>query len=149
MAWTAPTASDFRAFFVRDFNYAPTGDPNNLEFITDADIARALSDALIAFNPSLFGDDGQSTTGFMYLAAFHLTMAIQNSMKGIASQFKFPVSSNSVNGVSVNFQLPERYATDPVLSIYTHNGYGMKYLSLVLPFLIGNVQVQCGTTTFA
>jgi hypothetical protein len=149
MSWTVPSTSDFKAFFVRDFNYAPTNSPNDLNFITDADIERAISDAQVSFSPSLIGDDGQTTTVFMYLAAFHLVMSIQNSMKGISSQFKFPVNSNSVGGVSVNYTIPQRFIDDPVISVYTHNGYGMKYLSMVLPYLVGNVIVVEGSTTYS
>jgi hypothetical protein len=149
MSWTVPSTSDFQAFFVRDFNYAPTQSPNDLNFVTNADIARAISDAQVSFSSSLIGDDGQTTTIFMYLAAFHLVMAIQNSMKGISSQFKFPVNSNSVGGVAVNYTIPQRFIDDPAIAVYTHNGYGMKYLSMVLPYLIGNVVVQCGSSTYA
>ena len=33
--WEAPTVSDFKAFFVRDFPYAPEDDPTNLDYIVD------------------------------------------------------------------------------------------------------------------
>ena len=146
--WTPPTVSDFKSFFQRDFNYAPSTDPNNLDYIIDGDITKAINEGEINFNTSLYGTDAQVTNVFMYLAAFFLVFNIQNSMKGITSQSRFPISSNSVGGVSISFQLPERYAKDPILSMYTQNGYGMKYLALSLPFLSGNVNLIEGTTTF-
>lgn len=146
--WTPPSIAEFKAFFARDFNYAPSTDPNNLDYIIDGDITKAINEGEINFNTSLYGTDAQVTNVFMYLAAFFLVFNIQNSMKGITSQSRFPISSNSVGGVSISFQLPERYAKDPILSMYTQNGYGMKYLALSLPFLSGNVNLIEGTTTF-
>src|SRR3990167_7543882 len=96
MSWSPPSVSDFKNFFERDFNFAPLSDPNNLDFITNADITRAINESQINFNISLFGNDSQVTNVFMYLAAFHLVGNIQNSTKGISSQTKFPISSTSV-----------------------------------------------------
>lgn len=146
MAWTRPTAADFKAFFARDFNFAPASDPSNLSYITDADITRAMDEAELNFNTELFGSDAQTTNAFMYLVAFSMIVNIQNSSKGLSSQSKFPISSNSVGGISIQYQIPEKYAKDPVLSQYTQNGYGMKYLSLVLPLIIGHVVHSEGTT---
>lgn len=147
MPWLAPSVSDFKTFFARDFNFATDHDePQNDEYVLDGDITKAIAEAELNFNAQ-YGTDAQVTNVFMYLAAFCLVVNLQNSAKGIASQSKFPISSNSVGGVSVNFQIPDRYAKDPILSIYTQNGYGMKYLSLILPFLTGNIDLIEGTTT--
>lgn len=157
MTWVPPTVAEFKSFFQRDFSFAPASDPTNLDYVTDADLLKVLGtpnsdpndgEAMINFNSDVFGSDAQATKVFMYLAAFTLVFNLQNSAKGISSQSKFPISSNSVGGVSVNFQLPERYARDPYLSQFTANGYGMRYLSLALPYLIGNVAVQPGMTTW-
>lgn len=144
MSWTAPTASDFKGFFARDFNFAQASDPNNLDFVIDADINRAINEAQINFNSALFGSDAQVTNVFMYYAAFCLVRNIQMSTKGLASQSKFPISSNSVGGVSISFAIPDAYTKDPFLSSLTSNGYGMRYLELLLPYLSGNITVVCG-----
>jgi len=134
--WTVPSVSDFKAYFVRDFNFAPADDQTNVNtYVVDADVTRAINEAQINFNDGLFGDN--ATMIFMYLVAYTLVVNIQNSAKGISSQAKFPISSNSVGGVSVTFQVPERYAKDAFIQQYTKNGYGMKYLEMVLPFLVG------------
>ena len=149
MSWTAPSIADFKAYFTRDFNYATEHDePQNDEYVLDSDITKAIAEAEINFNAELYGTDAQVTAVFMYLVAFCLVINLQNSSKGIASQSKFPISSNSVGGVSVSYQIPDKYAKDPVLSQYTQNGYGMKYLSLVIPYLTGNVELIEGTTTW-
>ena len=157
MAWITPTVAQFQAKFARDFNYAPASDPDNLSFITSNDINQALSDALQNFSPCTYGI-GQNavnpnpngldnaTNVFLYLAAFYLVLNLQNSAKGLSSQANFPVNSKSVGGVSISFTIPERYAKSPILSVYTQNGYGMKYLSLALPYLVGNVGLARGTT---
>lgn len=149
MAWVKPAIADFKAYFARDFNYATDHDePQNDEYVLDADITKAITEASINFNSRLYGEDALVTAVFMYLAAFYLVVNLQNSSKGIASQSKFPISAASVGGVSVNFQIPARFTEDAYICQFTQNGYGMKYLSLALPFLVGNVTLIEGTTTW-
>jgi hypothetical protein len=146
--WTAPSASDFKTFFARDFNFAPASDATNDDFVMDSDLTRAIAEAEMNFNSSLYGDDDKVTIVFMYLAAFHLVVNLQNSSKGISSQSKFPVSSNSVGGVSISFAIPERYTKDAFLNQYTQNGYGMKYLSMALPHAVGVAAAAYRETSF-
>lgn len=147
-AWVPPTTSaPFKAQFVRDFNYAPDSDPDNLQYVTDADILAAYQNALQNFNPSIFGTltpVDQITPVFLWLAAFYLVWSIQNSSTGLGSQSKFPISNKSVGGVALGFSIPEAYLKNPVLSIYATNGYGMMYLSFALQKTIGNVRVAFG-----
>ena len=146
--WTAPQPNEFQAYFARDFNKAPANDQNNLDYVTTADITKATNQALINFNPDLYGTNDQITLVFMWLVAFYLVYDLQTSAKGLAAQSKFPISGTSVGGVSINFQIPERFSKDPILNVFTQNGYGMKYLSLALPYLVGHVGVIGGTTTY-
>jgi hypothetical protein len=149
MSWSLPTVSDFKAYFARDFNFATVqNEPLNDEYVLDSDITKAITEASINFNSELYGEDALVTAVFMYLVAFHLVVNIQNSAKGIASQSKFPISASSVGGVSVNFQIPTRFTDDAYICQFTQNGYGMKYLSLALPYLVGNVTLIEGTTTW-
>lgn len=147
MSWIAPTAAQFKANFVRDFSYAPTNDANNLDYITDADINAAVSQAQVNFNTGLFGDS--TTAIFMFLAAHTLVMNIRNSSMGLNSQAKFPLNSSSVGGVSISNNINEQYANDPLFSSYLQTGYGKIYLDMVYPFTIGNVGISCGRTTAA
>ena len=126
--------SDFMSFFARDFNYAPADDPTNLDLIQPADISRAIAEANINFNPELFADP---SIPYLYLVAFHLVADLQNSAKGISSQSKFPISSNSVGNVSITFQIPDKFAKNAVIQQYAQNGYGKKYLEFALPGLVG------------
>lgn len=148
MNWTPPIASDFKAFFIRDFNYAAETDQSNLNLVLDVDINKAIGEAQLQFDPTLFGTNVQITNIFMYLAAFYMVENIRVSTKGLSSQVKFPIESNSVGGVSSNFSIPERYKKSPYLASFMLNGYGQKYLQLAIPFTIGNVGLAIGTTTF-
>lgn len=157
--WVPPTAAQFQSRFQRDFNYAPTTDPNNDSYVMVSDINQAISDGLQNFNPALYGigqnsvvpnpnGSDNATNVFYYLAAFYLVVNLQNSFKGISSQTNFPINSKNAGSVSVAYTIPERYSKSPILAQYTQNGYGYKYLSLALPFLTGNVRTVCGTTRF-
>jgi len=128
------TISEFKSYFARDFNFAPADDQGNIDqYVVDADITKAITESVLNFNDGLFNDPA---TIFMYLVAYTLVVNLQNSAKGISSQAKFPISSNNVGGVSISFAIPERYAKDAFIQSYTKNGYGMKYLELVLPYLV-------------
>ena len=139
-----PTPAQFQSFFARDFWYAQPTDQSNLDLVLQADIAQAIIEAQIHFNPGLYGSDVNSGTVFMYLAAYHLVRKMQVSEKGLSSQSRFPISSNSVGGVSIGFALPERYNKDPWLSSLTENGYGKRFLEFTLPLLEGNIFVVRG-----
>jgi hypothetical protein len=133
-SWTTPTVADFKVYFARDFDFAPSDDASNLKYVTDTDITRAIAEALLSFNETLFSDP---VPPFLYLVAYSLVVNIQNSSKGLSSQAKFPISSTSVGGVSISYQIPDRYAKDPIIQQYAKNGYGMKYLEYALPALVG------------
>jgi hypothetical protein len=147
MSWTAPTIAEFKAFFVRDFPYAPSGDEGNLEYILDADITKAIAEGQINFNEDLFATEAQATLAFMYLAACLLVTNILNSSNGLSAQAKFAIQAASVDGVSQSFAIPEDFLKDSSFSIYAGNAYGVKYLSLVIPLCIGNITITQGYTT--
>lgn len=143
--YTAPAVSVFKAYFTRDFSYAPDSDADNLAYVTDADIEKAYDQAVANFNDSLFEDDITQMV-FLWLSAFYLVYDLQTSSHGISSQANFPISSKSVGNVSVGYTVPEQYAKDPFLSVFTGNGYGLKYLSYLVPRLRGNFQYAGGGT---
>lgn len=144
--YTAPDVSVFKAYFTRDFSYAPADDADNLKFVTDVDIEKAYDQAVANYNDSLFEDDDVTQMVFLWLSAFYLVMDLQTSSHGINSQANFPISSKSVGNVSVGYTVPEKYAKDPLLAIYTGNAYGLKYLSYLIPRLLGNFQYAEGGT---
>lgn len=149
--WTPPTYTDFQSFFNRDFPYASPSTPaTDLNVVQPADINKAISEAEINFSPGMFDiNSGQSTTVFMYLAAFYLVENLKASAKGIGAQANFPLTSIAAGQVSVGMQPPEQFLKNPTLAMFTRNAYGMQYLSFVYPYTIGAMQIANGTTTFS
>lgn len=145
--WTPPTVADFKAYFTRDFPYAPQTANSNLDYVTDSDIQKAIDQAGIHFNDALGMTGAEATIAYQYLTAFYLVVDLQMAGQGLGSSAVFPVQSQSVGPVSVGYQIPERLLKDPVISYFSQNMYGQKYLSIVLPYAVGNVGIALGTTT--
>lgn len=57
------------------------------------------------------------------------------------------VASKSVGSVSESYSIPQWMLNNPTFSMYAQNGYGRKYLSLIQPFLVGNIILSKGATT--
>ncbi len=141
------TVTDFKSFFTRDFPYAPAGITNNNDYVYDDDISRAFLEAQVSFNQGLFGSDAQIKMAYLYVTAHYLCLDLRAALAGIqGSGGSFPVSSRSVGSVSESYAVPERYTDDPLLAMYTQTNYGMKYLSLTLPNLVGNFGAVFGGT---
>lgn len=145
------TVTDFKDFFRRDFPYAPASaeaaECSNLDkYVFISDIEKAFSEAKINLNQSLFSSDANIQIGFLYLSAHYLANDLRTALQGIESVGSNPVASRSVGSVSESYSIPQRYMNDPILSFFTSTGYGMKYLSLILPKLVGNFGVVCGAT---
>lgn len=113
-----------------------------LNYTQDSDIINAMAEARINFNETLFGDDAKLV--FLYLTAYYLTVDFQNALGQANAGI---VTSKSVGSVSESYGIPQWMLQDRVLSAYTKNGYGLKYLSLIQPYLIGNVMFFPGATT--
>ena len=59
------------------------------------------------------------------------------------------MSSQSVDGISQSFQIPDRYLQDPQFSYYATTVYGQKYLSMLMPLIAGaGAYLAQGRTTF-
>lgn len=144
------TPVDFKAQFVRDFPYAIDGtSPQiNPDYVYDSDITRAFAEAQIVFNQGLFGSDAQIKLAYLYVTAHYLVLDLRAAQAGISGAGGlFPVSSRSVGNVSESYAVPDAYTNDPNLAIYAQTNYGMKYLSMVLPKLVGNMVGVFGGTT--
>lgn len=115
-----------------------------LNYTNDTDIQEAIQEASINFNPSLFGDCNKAKTAFMLLVAHYLTVDFNNAL-GI-SQTGI-MTSKSVGSVSEGFTVPNWLLNNSALAPYSSTGYGIKYATLLRPYLIGNVFVVKGSTT--
>jgi hypothetical protein len=135
------TTADFKALFVRDFTYGSTTDT-----IMDSDITRAFGEASVLLNQGLYASDDIIELTYLYLTAHYLCLDLRAASSNVESSGFFPVASRSVGSVSESYAIPEAYAGNPALSIYTQTAYGMKFLSLTLPCLVGNVIAVGGAT---
>lgn len=143
------TISDFKSQFRRDFPYAPTaviGTDEELEYILDEDITNAFTQAKCNFNENIFSDDGCCKLAYLYLSAHYLSHDMKTAQNGINSTGAQNVASRSVGSVSESYSIPEEYQKDPYLNFFTTTGYGIKYLSLVMPLIRGNVYAVQGAT---
>lgn len=116
-------------------------------YITDDDINRALGQALLNANDSFGADDNEKITIFLHLAAFYLVMDLKNASAGLNSSYAGLTASKSVGSVSESYNFPQWVVNNPLYSIYSQNGYGMKYLSLIIPYLSCTVIFSRGRTT--
>lgn len=129
-----------------DTDYWVKYDASLDDYIQDDDIERSFDEAEFNINQSIFSTDEQIKLAFLYISAHYLVNDIRAVGQGIESQGSFNVSARSVGRVSETYAIPQRYLDSPTFSFYTTSAYGMKYLSLVMPHLIGNVGVVGGGT---
>ena len=83
---------------------------------------------------------------FLYLTAHYLTIDFNNA---IGKNNIGILTSKSVGSVSEGYTIPNWLANSSALSVYASTGYGIKYASLIRPYLIGNVMLFKGATTIA
>lgn len=115
-------------------------------YILDADITKAFSEAKMNFNQGLFSTDEEIQAGYLYLTAHYLVFDTRTAMQGINSVGDHNVSSRSVGNVSESYDIPERFKNDPFLSFLSKTGYGMKYANMIIPRMIGNIGTAWGIT---
>lgn len=115
-------------------------------YISDAQILRAMQEAKQVFNQALWGSDEGITLGFLYCTAHFLVIDTRAQMAGISGNGNYPVSSRSVGSVSESYAIPTQFNDDALLGMYNQTSYGNKYLQMILPLLRGNVVPVCGRT---
>lgn len=120
---------------------------NQDEYILDSDIRKAMSQAIINANPRFGGDDEQRVNIYLHLVAFYLVLDLKNSSAGVNSSYVGVTQSKSVGNVSESYAIPQFVMNNPMYAIYAQNGYGLKYLSLISPYLAVTVLFSRGCTT--
>ena len=105
-----------------------------------------MSEARVNFNEGLFDDCETKKLMFLYLTAFYLTLDFQNAMN--ANGGFGLVQSKSVGSVSESYATPTWALKNPTYSVYAKNGYGLKYLALLTPYMVGNIIIAKGATTY-
>ena len=117
-----------------------------LNYTQDEDIQEAIQEASINFNKSLFGDCNKAKTAFGLLVAHYLTIDFNNAIG--ANNIGIP-TSKSVGSVSEGYTIPAWLNNNEALSVFATTGYGVKYASLLRPYLVGNVMLFKGGVTIA
>lgn len=121
---------------------------NVFNYISDEDISRAFVEAKINFNPQLFPSCETMRLVFCYLAAHYLVIDLNNAQNPLALGFMGFTQSKHVGSVSESFLIPSWVQTSKMLSPYMSTGYGQKYLSLIMPYLVGNIICTKGAINF-
>ncbi len=117
-------------------------------YISDNDILRAFSEAKVNFNPDFFAEEETAIMVFCYLSAHYLVIDLNNAQSPFALGFMGFTQSKSVGSVSESYGIPQWMMKNPVLSAYAQTGFGRKYLSLIMPYLRGNIILTPGRTTY-
>lgn len=115
-------------------------------YVMDSDITKAFSEAQLVFNQALFNSDANIKLGYLYCTAHYLVNDINTSNAGLQSLGSNPVTARTVGSVSESYSIPPWYLDNPLFLFYNKTGYGQKYLSFLIPQLVGNVISVCGTT---
>ena len=116
-----------------------------LNYTQDEDIINAFNEANVNFNQGLFPDIATAKLVFLYLTAHYLTVDFNNALgnNNIGIQ-----TSKSVGSVSVGYTIPQWLTQSAGLSMYATTGYGVKYASLIRPYLTGFIYLAKGATTY-
>ena len=114
------------------------------DYVGDCDIDRAFKEANVTFNEGLCGTDESAQLMFLYLAAFYLAYDLAVAAGGAYGAVNFPATGVKVGSVSEEYYVPKAYLEDPILGFYARNGFGLKYLNMLYPRLVGNVGVVAG-----
>ena len=121
-------------------------DINN--YVTDADIEKAMTQAICNGN-EYFGETcNEKTNIYLHLVAFYLVMDLKNAQTGLNGGAFGVVSSTHVGDVSESYAIPQWMLNDPMYSMFAQNGYGLKYLSLIAPYLAITIMYSRGGSTF-
>lgn len=107
-------------------------------YISDSDITRAFLEASVNFNENLFDTEAVQLMMFYYLTAHYICIDANNVNNGINFGYMGIAQSRSVGSVSESYSIPAWLINDPMYSMYANTGYGLKYLSLIEPYLTGS-----------
>lgn len=121
---------------------------NLLNYVSNNDIERAFSEAKVNFNASIFPNNDTAEMVFYYLTAHYLVIDKTNALAPFGLGFMGFTQSKSVGSVSESYGIPQWMLNNPLLSSFAQTGYGRKYLSLIQPYLVGNIIFTPGRINF-
>ena len=120
----------------------------NLEnVILDADIIRAMGEAVFKFNPRLFTEE-KGKIIFLYLTMFFLVYDRQMASSGMnGNSSAGPVIHRTVGKMSVTYMESKLFSKYPSYEFLASNDYGRKAFNLMAPYLRGGITLLHGGAT--
>jgi hypothetical protein len=146
MAYVIPTVADFKSRFDRDFPFCGS-DQTDFSKVRDVDVTRAFTSVTLNFNPNLFNSQASFTEAYLLLTAHYLVTALNAAAQGVRGAGEWLTNSKSVGQVMESFTIPDRILKSPFLAAISKTTYGMQYIAMIAPLLVGNVSLVVGDTT--
>ncbi len=134
-----PTVDQFKSRFDRDFAFCAPEAQTNLELVRDVDVQNAFTQADVNFNEGLFTAQPSYQESYLQLAAHFLCLNMIAASQGVGGSAQWLTIAKGIAGVTEGFVVPDRIAKSPFLSMISKTSYGMTYLNLIQPLLVGNV----------
>ena len=147
MSYTPLTLAAFKSRFDRDFAFAGPDSQTDMTRVRDKDITVAFTQAAANFNEALISSQAQFDEMFALLSAHFLCVNMLAASQGLGGQSQWLTNSKAVGNVSEGFTTPDIVTRSPFLAAFSKTMYGMTYLQLILPLLVGNVGLVAGETT--
>jgi len=115
-------------------------------YILDLDIQKAFDEATYNINQACFGTQEEFDIPFFYLSAHYLVQDLLASSQGLTGSYSWLTVSKSVGNVSQSFGIPPYILNSPQFAYISTTRYGAKYISLIIPCIIGGVVSVAGAT---
>ena len=141
MSYEVPTVEDFKLQFDRDFPFGVAEDT-----VKDSDISKAQMNASFGMNEGLFGVESEYQFLYNILTAHYLVMNLKSSSQGLSGTFSWLEGSKSVGSVSQSFSIPQTVSENPLFATLGKTGYGVQYLTILLPLTYGGMTSVEGAT---
>lgn len=119
-----------------------SGDNTDLSRVTDADITTAILDAGYNVNQDLFDTQANWANAYGYLTAHCLVERLLAAGEGLKSRFSWLVNSKTAGDLSESYTIPQSVLDSPFLSSISKTRYGARYLEIISPLLVGNMQTN-------
>lgn len=121
------------------------GDDTQTDKVQNRDITAAIETAAFNINQGLARTQSQYTKIYNLLAAHYLVTNIFNSSLGLggATAGDWVRQAMNVADLGQTLGIPDRVMKSPLLSLLSKSTYGLQYLSIVAPQLVGNARAVC------
>lgn len=117
------------------------------DVILDADIVRAMGEAIFKFNPKLFSEE-KGKIIFLYLTMFFLVYDRQMAASGMnGNNAAGPVIHRTVGKMTVTYMESKLFSKYPSYEFLASNDYGRKAFNLMAPYLRGGIVLLRGGAT--